>query len=123
LAGADLPTTPVDGRDVWDLIAGLPGAQNPHAYYAFSTARTFEGVFSGDGRWKLHLPHTYRKLVQPGKDGMPGQHRQETIELSLFDMVNDPFETTNVIGKYPEVAARLQTLAEQHRRTFFEKKQ
>lgn len=120
LMGAPLPQNPIDGMDVWDLIAGKRGARNPHDYYAFTTGRFFEGVISGDGRWKLHLPHAYRTLQQAGNDGAAGKYRQATIELSLFDMEADPLETTNVIGKYPDVAARLQAYAEQHRKQFFE---
>jgi len=119
LAGAPLPQTPLDGMDVWDLIAGRRGAKNPHAYYAFTTGKAFEGVFSGDGRWKLHLPHSYRTLVQAGNDGQPGKYRQEKIGLSLFDMQADPLETRNVIADHPEIASRLQALAEEHRRRFF----
>jgi len=119
LSGASLPETPLDGRDVWDLIEGRPGAANPHDYYSFTTGKAFEGVFSGDGRWKLHVPHSYRTLVTAGQDGKPGRYRQEKIGLSLFDMRNDPCETTNVLERYPEVAAKLQACAETHRRTFF----
>ncbi len=122
LTEAPLPHTPLDGRDVWDLVCGKTGAQNPHDYYAFTTGKAFEGIFSGDGRWKLHLPHAYRTLVEAGRDGKPGKYRQAQIGLSLFDMQNDPNETTNVIDKYPEVAAKLQALAEKHRQTFFAKK-
>jgi arylsulfatase A len=119
LAGAPPPRNPVDGKNVWDLISGKPRATNPHDYYPFSTGRNFEGVISGDGRWKLHLPHQYRTLVSAGNDGRPGEYRQEQIELSLFDMENDPFETTSVIDKHPDVAARLQRYAENHRRQFY----
>jgi arylsulfatase A-like enzyme len=119
LAGARLPGHPIDGRDVWDLIAGRPGARNPHRYYAFSTGERFEGVISGDGRWKLHLPHPYRVLVTAGNDGAAGKYRQERIELSLFDMEADPKETANVIDKFPDVAARLQAFADEHRREFY----
>ncbi len=121
LAGADLPTNPVDGRNVWDLIVGKPGAKNPSPYYPFSTGGRFEGVISGDGRWKLHLPHPYRTLVKAGHDGAAGKYRQDKIELSLFDMKNDPYETTNVLEKYPDVAERLKKLAEQHREKFYAK--
>ena len=38
---------------------------------------------------------------RPGNDGAAGKYRQDQIELSLFDMEKDPFETTNVIDKYP----------------------
>jgi arylsulfatase A-like enzyme len=123
LAGAAMPANPVDGRNVWDLIAGKGGATNPHDYYPFSTGETFEGVISGDGRWKLHLPHKYRILVTPGRDGAAGKYRQEDIGLSLFDMENDPHETANVLDRYPEVAARLRQYANRHREEFYPPKQ
>jgi len=119
LAGAALPSSPIDGKNVWDLITGKPGAKNPHDYYAFSTGRVFEGVLSGDGRWKLHLPHQYRTLVEAGMDGMAGKYRQASIGLSLFDMEKDPLETSNVLDQYPEVTARLKGYAEQHRQQFY----
>jgi arylsulfatase A len=119
LAGAGLPKNPIDGRNLWDLISGKRGAVNPHEFYPFCTGPNFEGVISGDGRWKLHLPHEYRTLVEAGRDGAAGKYRQATIELSLFDMEKDPLETTNVIGKFPEVAARLRGYAERHRQEFY----
>ncbi|MGI6272147.1 MAG: sulfatase [Anaerohalosphaeraceae bacterium] len=122
LAGAALPANPIDGKNVWDLITGKPGAENPHEYYPFSTGSTFEGIISGDGKWKLHLQHNYRTLVKPGKDGAAGKYRQEEIGLSLFDMENDPLETTNVLDKYPEAAEKMKALAEKHRTTFYAKK-
>ena len=121
VAGAKLPENPVDGKNVWDIIAGKDDAKNPHEYYPFSTGRTFEGVISGDGRWKLHLPHGYRTMVEAGSDGKPGKYRQEKIGLSLFDMEKDPYETTNILDKYPEVANRLKQYAEKHRQKFYAK--
>jgi len=123
LAGAPLPQNPIDGKNVWDLVIGKPGAKNPHEYYPFCTGQNFEGVISGDGRWKLHLPHGYRTLVEPGKDGMPGTYMQKEIELSLFDMENDPNETTNVLDKHPDVADRLKQYAEQHKKEFYTEKE
>ncbi|MGC4053755.1 MAG: sulfatase-like hydrolase/transferase [Paludibaculum sp.] len=119
LTGAPLPGNPIDGRNVWDLIVDKPGSRNPHDYYAFGTGPNFEGVMSGDGHWKLHVPHGYRILIEAGNDGKPGRYRQASIGLSLFDMEKDPFETVNVIEQYPEVAARLKAYAEQHRREFY----
>jgi len=119
LAAAKLPENPIDGKNVWDLITGKPGAKNPQEYYPFSTGRTFEGVITGDGRWKLHLPHRYRSLVTAGKDGMPGKYESKQIGLSLFDMVADPYETKNVIADHPEVAAKLKALADAHKKKFY----
>ena len=119
LAGAELPKNPIDGKNVWDLIRGVKDAVNPHEYYPFSTGAVFEGVISGDGRWKLHLPHEYRTLVRAGHDGAAGTYRQAHIGLSLFDLENDAFETTNVLEKYPDVTARLKRCAEAHKAEFY----
>ena len=119
LTGAPLPKNPIDGKNVWDLIIDKPGAKNPHDYYAFGTENRFEGVLSGDGHWKLHLPHPYRTLVEIGLDGKAGKYRQATIGLSLFDMEKDPFETANVIEQNPEIATRMKMYAEQHRQEFY----
>ena len=121
LTGAELPANEIDGKNVWNLIQNKSDAENPHEYYPFSTDKYFEGVMSGDGRWKLHVPHNYRILKYPGNDGAAGKFEQRRIELSLFDMKNDPYETTNVIDKYPEIAEKLQRMAEAHRDRFYGK--
>lgn len=120
LTGVPLPESAIDGMDVWPLISGEPGAVNPHDYYPVSTLKNLDGVMSGDGRWKLHLPHGYRHVVEYGNDGMPGKYEKRTIGLSLFDLKNDPTESTNVIAAHPEIADRLKKLAEQHKRGFYE---
>ncbi|MEM7395376.1 MAG: arylsulfatase, partial [Verrucomicrobiota bacterium] len=106
-----------------DLMTDQPGAKNPNSYYPFTIGGNFQGVLSGDGKWKLHVPHKYRTLVKAAHDGLPGQYKNLSIELSLFDMENDPEESTNVIDKFPEVADRMKKLAEAHRAEFFPKQQ
>lgn len=121
VAGIPLPETEIDGKNVWDVISGKPDARNPHDYYAFTNDREFQAIMSGDGKWKLHLPHNYRTMTDiKGKDGMPGKYDYSArIELSLFDMENDPYETTNVILKHPEIAEKLLAYAEVHKKKFF----
>jgi arylsulfatase A len=119
VAGIPLPESEIDGENVWDLIKGVKGAVNPHACYAFSNNQRFEAVMSGDGRWKLHLPHPYRTLEMPGSGGFPGKYRELEIDTSLFDMEADPFETTNVIAHHPGVAAELIRMAEAHKERFY----
>lgn len=120
LAGIPLPENEIDGQNVWELITGSEGAKNPHDYYAFSNNRNFEGILSGDGKWKLHLPHAYRTLGSPGKDGQAGKYLQSTIDTALFNMETDPYESTNVLAEYPDVAAELIRLAEAHKSRFYE---
>lgn len=119
LVGAALPANEIDGRDVWPLVTGAPGGANPHEYYAFSNNAQLEAMMTGDGRWKLHLPHQYRTLVEAGHDGMPGTYRQETIARSLFDMASDPYETRDVLAEHPQIAARLDAYAAEHRAAFY----
>jgi hypothetical protein len=80
----------------------------------------FQGVISGDGRWKLHLPHDYYHPEKPGRDGVPGVYETREIELSLFDLQNDPHEDTNCITENPEVLKQLQQIAQDHRKKFYE---
>jgi arylsulfatase A len=119
LAGAKLPENPIDGMDVWDVVSGKPGAKNPHEYYAFSTGPNFESVMTGDGKWKLHVPHNYRTLVRAGNDGAPGVYKQAEIGMSLYDMEKDPFEKVNVLDAQPEVTKRLRAYVEEHRKMFY----
>ena len=121
LAGIPLPENEIDGENVWELISGQEGAVNPHAYYAFSNNQNFEGILSGDGRWKLHLPHNYRILETDGADGIPGKYGSARIDTALFDLVADPFETTNVLRDHSEVAENLIRMAEAHSKKFYSK--
>lgn len=115
LAGAEVPTDRIiDGRDIWPLLSGQPGARSPHEALYFYWERELQAIRSG--RWKLHFPHEYRTLKgKPGSGGKPGKYEQRHIALSLFDLETDPGETTNVAAEHPDVVKRLEQLAEQAR--------
>ncbi len=119
LAGVPLPGNEIDGRNAWGLIQGKTDAENLRDYYAFSNGNRFEGVMSGDGKWKLHLPHPYRTLEEAANDGMAGKYVQEAIDTALFDMENDKYESTNVLGEYPAIARELINMAEEHKSRFY----
>ncbi|HEV7404880.1 MAG TPA: sulfatase-like hydrolase/transferase [Chthoniobacteraceae bacterium] len=116
LTGAKLPEHKLDGLDVWPLLAGQAGAKNPHDGYAFYYGvNELEAVTSGDGQWKLQLPHTYRTLNgRPGgTGGIPAKYEQKKIEQAeLYDLQADVAEEHNVAGAHPEVVQRLQTFVE-----------
>jgi arylsulfatase A-like enzyme len=119
-AGVPLPEQPIDGADVWPLITGQKDAESPQDYYAFSNGNQFQGVMSGDGQWKLHLPHAYRTLVEAGTDGQAGKYEQQQLDTALFNLRRDPSETINLLKEEPEVAKRLLDYAAQHRAQFYE---
>ncbi|NOX55163.1 MAG: sulfatase, partial [Planctomycetes bacterium] len=115
LIDAQLPDHKIDGKNIWPLMSGQPGARSPHEVYWFYWGAQLQAVRSG--KWKLHFPHSYRTLGgRPGgKGGIPVKYETAKIGLSLFDLENDIGETTNVADKYPEVVARLKRLADQAR--------
>ena len=119
LTGAEPPAHQIDGLDVWPIIAGEAGAKNPHdAYFFYYETNQLQAVLSGDGRWKLQLPHTYRTLgTQPvAKDGIPVKYEQRKLaRAELYDLENDVSESADVAGKNPEVVKRLKAFAEKAR--------
>jgi arylsulfatase len=114
--GAALPTRPIDGRDVWALMAGRPGATNPHAGYGLWYAQNeLQAVVSGDGRWKLILPHRYRTLAgrAGGKDGIPAKYENGRLtEPALYQLSEDIGETKDVAAAHPDIVRQLLAFAE-----------
>ncbi len=119
LIGAKLPDHKIDGLDVWPLLAGQPGAKNPHdCYYSYYANNELQAMFSSDGRWKLQLPHEFRTLAGRlgGKDGIPAKYENARLaEPQLYDLQNDIGEKTDVASSNPAVVQRLLALAEQAR--------
>ena len=113
LIGAELPKHKIDGHDIAPLMFGEAGAKSPHdAFLHYYEGGQLQAI--RDPRWKLHFPHQYRTLAgKPGgKDGSPAPYQQQRIGLELFDLDNDPGETTNVATEHPEIVLRLQKLAD-----------
>lgn len=119
LTHADLPRHTIDGLDVWPIISGQPGAKNPHsAYWFYYEVNQLQAVVTGDGRWKLQLPHTYRTLngKPGGHGGLPVPYEQRQLEKAeLYDLVNDISEASDVAGQHPEIVQSLEAEAEKAR--------
>lgn len=115
VTGTSLPEQKIDGMNVWPLITQEAGAENPHeAYFFYYRQNELQGVLSGDGRWKLYLPHTYRTLNgrEGGTGGIPVKYEYNNLGMELYDLDNDISETTDVSGQHPEVVERLLVLAD-----------
>jgi arylsulfatase A-like enzyme len=113
LAAAALPRHPIDGRDIWPLLSGQPGAASPHDALYFYWGSELHAVRAG--RWKLHLQHPYQALGTAGADGLPGKYVARQIEQSLFDLSRDPAESVDVAAQHPDVVKSLMVHVERAR--------
>jgi arylsulfatase len=135
LVGAELPKTKIDGVNLTPLLLGEAGAKGRETFWYYS-GDELHAVRRGD--WKLHFHHDYLTVAgEPGRGGKPsnfGQLKPESIELSgvrgiasrhgyrveqlgqsLFNLKDDPGETTNVAGQHPEIVKQLEALAKEAR--------
>jgi arylsulfatase A-like enzyme len=114
---AKLPDHKIDGMNCWPIVAGDPGAKNPHDFYAYYYEQNqLQAITSGDGRWKLQLPHGYRSLPpdQPqATGGIPVLYKQVKIEQpELYDLYTDLSESKNLATQFPDQVTKLQQHAE-----------
>jgi arylsulfatase A-like enzyme len=111
IVGAELPSHPIDGKDILPFLAGEPEAKSPQEAYYFYRGNTLEAVRYG--RWKLHLPHKYRSLSgRPGgSGGQPVKYDQAETWMALFDLVEDMGERHNVASGRPEMVGKLAAMA------------
>lgn len=113
LIDAPLPEHPIDGKNILPLMTD-PEAETPHDVFYYYWDQHLQAIRSG--KWKLHLPHSYRSLTgTPGRDGLPGGYSQQETGQALFDLESDIGETTDVKDQHPDVVEKLQKLAEQAR--------
>jgi len=99
LASAEPPRDRViDGRDIWPLMAGQPGAKTPHEAFFYFRGNGLQAVRSGD--WKLHLGRTVGR----------GDKRRQ-VPGRLYNLREDIGETTDVAAQHPDIVQRLAALA------------
>jgi len=112
LTGAALPQDRVlDGRDITSLMfqADAPPVRDTHLY--FTGGAVIGAIRQGD--WKLFLTSPTKPKAGKGKGGKAAPKSDEVSALALFDLAQDPAETTNVAAQHPEVVAKLRVLAQE----------
>jgi arylsulfatase len=98
IAGAALPGDQVEGRSLLPLLDD-PSAAWPDRYLFTHQGRWPTGADPDEWKWKNFAVRNHRfRMVGPG---------------ALFDMAEDPGQTTNVIAQHPEVAAAMRAAYEQ----------
>ncbi|MBL4883134.1 MAG: sulfatase [Planctomycetaceae bacterium] len=107
MTNTPLPTERIiDGQNIEPLLFDKKASTPYEAFYYY---QKFQLQAVRSGPWKLNLDIT---LAAQGKNGKPRKR-----PASLFHLVDDPFETKNVVADHPEIVARLEKLAEKARRT------
>jgi uncharacterized sulfatase len=115
------PVIILDGQDISAIIKGESHQHPPIFTMRDTTIRTIR-----DGKWKLFvkIPEFYKEvdlqtwkdsrgpdgttIIAPMAQATPADYpgikpEKMTGEMLLFDMENDPTESTNVAGIYPEI--------------------
>ena len=94
----------LDGQDAWGILTGEETGHRPFYF-------VYNGVVEAlrDGKWKCVVPHSYRIVKTPGKDGLPGEQiaKGGNIGLTLFDMEADPKESNDMAAQHPEIAEQM----------------
>jgi len=107
LAGATVPTDRViDGKDIWPLMSGAPGAKSPYdAFFYYSAWGDLEAVRQGD--WKCRRT----KARKPRrKKGQPVPPTPPEPKPELYNLKDDIGEKVNLADKHPDLVKRLVAL-------------
>ncbi|MDO8951291.1 MAG: sulfatase-like hydrolase/transferase, partial [Draconibacterium sp.] len=100
ISGAKLPDAELDGKDILNIWKGKKKAVTPHEYFFY----VLDGLAVRSGDWKYHKVFRYTTTKQDQRIEGP----------ALYNLKNDIGETTNLIDKEPEIAARLAKALEEH---------
>jgi arylsulfatase A-like enzyme len=110
LAGAEPPKDRIiDGKDIYPLMAGQPGAASPHEAFYYYSGNALHAVRSGP--WKLRLETDLRD------EDIYRNFGKATIKVpeALYHLPTDPGEQKSVLNDHPDVAERLRGLAQKAR--------
>ena len=112
LTGGVAPERKIDGVSILPQLSAEPNVPPPHdALLFWYNQQELQAMRMGD--WKLHFPHRYRSLEgrPPGNNGRPAEYRYGIpLELSLFNLKDDPGETTNVAQQHPDIVQAMQAI-------------
>lgn len=108
IAGGELPEVDLDGCDATDFPK-RKSKTSPRDEYLYYSGCLLTGVRSGS--WKLVLP----RKNSPAGLGWWGRMLEEVTATCLFNLDDDPSETTNVANQHPEVVRALMKRIERAR--------
>ena len=106
LAGAaPEKTAHLDGQSILPSVLGTGPDRIDHEFIFYLLRDHALGV--RQGRWKLMLEQNGKELIYGGRNGERGKEIQTTFPEALYDLENDPSETTDQSRKHPGIVKRL----------------
>ena len=97
ITGSKLSTNKIDGKNIWPVLTQKEN-KSPHK--------------------ELYFPRSYRTLngKPGGKDGVPVKYENNIVKSNeLYNLKEDPSETTNIYSEYIEKAKELEKMGENAR--------
>ena len=111
--GSQLPRKKIDGINFLPLLENKTQVPPREVFYYYYNRDDLQAVRYKN--WKLVLPHKSLTNTMPGKGDMAGKTAMIDVPLALFDLAHDPGERYDVQENYPEMVAKIQTLAQKAR--------
>jgi arylsulfatase A len=112
LVGTALPPDrELDGRDITPLMfqAGSPPVRDTHLYFAGGSV--LGAIRQRD--WKLFLIDPTPPRAKQAKTAK-GEKPKAVASFPLFNLADDPAESTDMAAEHPDVVARLRAEAQRH---------
>jgi arylsulfatase len=113
VTNSSLSENKIDGKNIWEVLTNKTKNSPHEALFFYYHVNSLHAVRYGD--WKMYFPHRYRTLNgRKGRnDGIPIKYEYVDLEQKeLYDLAKDPSETKNLYQEFPEVAKKIEALAD-----------
>ena len=113
VTNSKLSENKIDGKNIWEVLINKTDKSPHEALFFYYHVNSLHAVRYGD--WKMYFPHRYRTLNgRKGRnDGSPIKYQYVNLEkMELYNLVEDPSETKNVFEQHPEIAKKIEKLAD-----------
>ncbi|MBT5012793.1 MAG: sulfatase [Flavobacteriaceae bacterium] len=113
VTNSSLSENKIDGKNIWEVLINKTKNSPHEALFFYYHVNSLHAVRYGD--WKMYFPHRYRTLNgRKGRnDGIPIKYEYEDLEQKeLYDLAKDPSETKNIYEEFPEIAKKIEKLAD-----------
>jgi arylsulfatase len=113
VTNSSLSENKIDGKNIWEVLINKTKNSPHEALFFYYHVNSLHAVRYGD--WKMYFPHRYRTLNgRKGRnDGIPIKYEYVDLEQKeLYDLAKDPSETKNIYEEFPEIAKKIEKLAD-----------